>query len=361
MTTAKARRAPLAPLPAFARTRLFEAVHYRMQALSLRTGLNLSRPTFVCIKFTMRCNARCLHCNIHRPEHTPPDELTAREWSGVLERLRRWLGRGAPLTVTGGEIFMRRDAFAVLERAAELDFALHVLTNGWMVDETRAERLMRIGARIVQVSLDGADRGTHDFLRGISEFGQRTEEGLARLAAARDRLRAPTKLVVSTVIFRQNLAELPQLVRKVEDLGADEIKFQPIEQTYMEPDDRDWYKRSPLWVTEPADSDRVLDELIALKRDGWPIQNSVQHLEFVKQYFRDPVGTYAKGRSHDQHFRSRECRSAVADFDMSSNGDVRLCYRMQPIGNLRREDPEEIWKQRPRCWTSPCPFLGDPT
>jgi MoaA/NifB/PqqE/SkfB family radical SAM enzyme len=359
MTTARARAALPSRFPPFARTRLYELVHYRTQALSLRTGLNLSRPTFVCIKFTMRCNARCLHCNIHRSEHTPPDELTAPEWSSVLERLRRWLGRGAPLTMTGGEVFMRRDALHVLEQAAGLDFGLHVLTNGWMVDEARAEQLMRVTPRIVQVSLDGANTGTHDFLRGLAEFGRRTEAGIKRLAAARDRLRVPTKLVVSSVIFRQNLSELAELVRKVGILGADEIKFQPIEQTYMEPDDPEWYKRSPLWITDPDDSDRALDELIALKRNGWPIQNSVRHLEFVKLYFRDPVHAYSKGRSHDQHFRSQDCRTAVADFDISSNGDVRLCYHMDPIGNLRRDDPQEIWKRRPRCWTAPCRFLGD--
>ena len=96
-----------------------------------------------------------------------------------------------------------------------------------------------------------------------------------------------------------------------------------------------------------------------------PIQNSVEYLEFIKLYFRDPVRAYEKGRSHDQHFRSRACRTAVSDFDMSSNGDVRLCYRMDPIGNVRRTDPEEIWNRRPRCWTRPCRFLdgaaaGDP-
>lgn len=344
-------------LPSFPRTQVYEQVNYRLQTLSLRTGLNLSKPTFVCIKFTMRCNARCLHCDIYKPEHTPPDELTAAEWSEVLGRLRRWLGRGAPLSVTGGEILMRRDAFEVLERAASLDFAIHLLTNGWMVDEARAERLMQVGARIVQVSLDGANPDTHDFLRGLKSFGRRAEAALGRLAAARDRLGVPTKLVVSTVIFRQNLGELAALVRKVKGLGVDEIKFQPVEQTYMEPDDPEWTKRSPLWVTDPAASDRALDELIALKREGWPIQNSVEYLEFIKVYFRDPAHAYEKGRSHDQHFRSRACRTAVGDFDMSSNGDVRLCYRMDPIGNLRRTDPEEIWNRRPRCWTKPCRFL----
>ncbi len=341
----------------YLRTEFYERMQWRLQSLSLRTGLNLSKPTFVCIKLTMQCNARCLHCDIYRPEHTPPDELTAAEWTVVLERLRRWLGPGAPLSVTGGEIFLRRDAFDVLERASELGFAIHMLTNGWLIDDERATRIMRLAPRIVQVSLDGANPEMHDFLRGLPGFGRRAEAALARLVAAREQTAARSQVVVSTVIFRQNLAELAALVRKVKALGVDEIKFQPIEQTYMEPDDPDWIARSPLWVTDPDASDRALDELIAMKREGWPIQNSIEYLEFIKFYFRDPVRAYEKGRSHDQHFTSRQCRTAVADFDMSSNGDVRLCYKMDPIGNVRHQDPEEIWNRRRRCWTMPCRFL----
>jgi MoaA/NifB/PqqE/SkfB family radical SAM enzyme len=344
----------------FLRTELYERWNWRMQELALKSGLNLAKPTFVSLKLTMQCNARCLHCDIYRPEHTPPDELTAAEWATVLERLRRWLGGGAPLTVTGGEIFLRRDAFTILERASELGFAIHMLTNGWLVDAERARRIMALGPRIVQVSLDGANPDVHDFLRGLPGFGRRTEAALARLVAARAETGSPARLVVSAVIIRQNLGELAPLVRKIKALGVDEIKFQPVEQTYMEPDDPRWIERSPLWVTDPAASDRALDELIALKRGGWPIQNSIEYLDFIKFYFRDPARAYEKGRSHDQHFRSRECRTAVSDFDMSSNGDVRLCYKMEPIGNVRDEDPAVIWNRRRRCWTMPCRFLdGD--
>jgi hypothetical protein len=79
----------------------------------------------------------------------------------------------------------------------------------------------------------------------------------------------------------------------------------------------------------------------------------------MKLYFRKTPAVYEKVRSHDLHFRSRRCRSAVADFDVASNGDVRLCYRMAPIGNVRHEDPAAIWNRRVRCWTAECPFLGE--
>jgi MoaA/NifB/PqqE/SkfB family radical SAM enzyme len=113
-------------------------------------------------------------------------------------------------------------------------------------------------------------------------------------------------------------------------------------------------------VTDPEAASRAIDELIGLKRQGWPIMNTVEHLELMKRYFRAPDQTYSKVRSHDLQLDSRHCRAAVSDFDIASNGDVRLCYRMDPIGNVRSADPEDLWEGRPRCWTSPCGYLDPP-
>jgi hypothetical protein len=36
-------------LPPFARTAVYEQLQYRLQTLALRSGWNLSKPTFVCL------------------------------------------------------------------------------------------------------------------------------------------------------------------------------------------------------------------------------------------------------------------------------------------------------------------------
>ncbi|MGD8394524.1 MAG: radical SAM protein [Candidatus Eiseniibacteriota bacterium] len=341
------------------RTRAYELLQYRLQGLALRSGLNVSRPTFICIKLTMRCNARCRHCDIYKPEHAIP-ELTTEQWIGVLRRLRSWLGAGAPITVTGGEILLRRDLFEVLGAARDLELSLYLLTNGWLVNEARATALLELDPRVVQVSLDGVSDGTHDFLRGLEGFGKRARHAIELLSAAKRACDASTDLVLNVVIFKQNLDEVADVARWAREHGIDSIKYQPIEQTYMEPHDPRWFERSPLWIDDTAAAHRVIDQLIHLKGEGYPIHNTVDSLEFMKHYFADPLALQKKVVSHDQHLRSRSCRSAVADFDIDANGDVRLCYRMDPIGNVAERDPRDIWNNRPRCWTRPCRFLEDP-
>jgi MoaA/NifB/PqqE/SkfB family radical SAM enzyme len=340
------------------RTRAYELVQYRLQDWSLRTGRNLSKPTFICIKLTMRCNARCRHCDIYKPEHTT-GELSTEQWIEVLGRLRSWLGPGAPITFTGGEIYLRRDVFDVLGAAASHGFALHLLSNGWLMNEERCDRSMALDPRTFQVSLDGEVDATHDFLRGIEGFGPRARAALDNLVQAKRKHGAKTEIILGCVIFEQNVREVEGVVRWAAEHGVDSVKLQPIEQTYMEPHDPYWYRRSPLWVQDTAVAHRTLDRLIAMKGEGYPIHNTVASLEFIKEYFTDPVSCGHKVVSHDQNFQSRKCRSAVGDFDINANGDVRLCYRMDPIGNVAESHPRDIWNHRPRCWTVPCRFLGD--
>ncbi len=341
------------------RTRAYELIQYRLQTLSLKTGRNLSKPTFICIKLSMRCNARCRHCNIHHPEHALP-ELSTAQWIEVLVQLRHWLGAGAPLTMTGGEMLLRRDLFDILEAARQLGFNLHLLSNGWSLDAERADRLMALDPQTFHVSLDGATTATHDFLRGLEGFGVRAQAALDHLVAAKQRHNASTEIVLGCVIFNRNLGEVEDVVRWAAEHRVDSVKLQPIEQTYMEKPDPHWFEQSPLWITDTAAVTATMERLKAMKLEGYPIQNTAESLDFIGEYFADPLRLQQKIVSHDRNFGSRTCRSAVSDFDITANGDVRLCYQMEPIGNVTQEPPRDIWNNRPRCWLAPCPYLGDP-
>ncbi len=337
-------------------TRTYEFAQQRLQSVSLRTGLNLSKPTFVCIKLTMRCNAQCKHCDIYKPEHTIP-ELPGETWTRVLRDLRQWLGYGAPLTVTGGEIFLRRDAFDILGTARDQGLALYMLSNGWLIHADRAQRIMDLDARVVQLSLDGTEFATHDYLRGIDGFGERAQAAIRYLVDAKRAKQARTKLVLSCVVFKHNLDELGPLAHWAAEHGVDEIKYQPIEQTYGEAPDPNWWQRSPLWVDDLAAAERAIDAVAAAKAAGAPVANSPESLQLMKEYFSDPLGRRRQVVSHDSAYHARRCRTAVSDFDIDADGHVRLCYEMDPIGNVAEQSPRDIWNNRDRCWTKPCSFL----
>lgn len=76
----------------------------------------------------------------------------------------------------------------------------------------------------------------------------------------------------------------------------------------------------------------VLDELIAYKKRGYSIGNSLKHLEWMKVYF-----------GNVKQLLLLKCRVGVSNFSIDPYGNVRLCFNMEPIGNIRFDTPERLY------------------
>src|SRR5580698_11341519 len=96
-------------------------------------ALKLNIPLTVQLDLTYRCNERCVHCYLDHDDH---GEMTTAEIIDVLEQLA---DAGVFfLSISGGEVLMRRDFFEIVERARQLLFNVKVKTNGVMIREKEA-------------------------------------------------------------------------------------------------------------------------------------------------------------------------------------------------------------------------------
>lgn len=154
---------------------------------------------------TYWCQYRCKTCNIWKRK--PVDELSTDEWLLFIERNRH----AAWVDLTGGEIFLRPDIEAILEKIA-VDWKqlalLHFPTNGFLTDKivnvtTRVARKATSDV-VVTVSLDG-DETLNDEIRGIKGGFQRQ---MATFSALRKipRVRA----VLGVTLSRFNAGRLQQ-------------------------------------------------------------------------------------------------------------------------------------------------------
>jgi radical SAM protein with 4Fe4S-binding SPASM domain len=159
------------------------------------------------------CNLSCQHCLVS----SGPDEDRGME----PERLSALVDEAAAIGVerfyfTGGEPFYRRDIFDHVERVTRHHRRdLTILTNGLLFHGAVLDRLRTQDAERLrlQVSLDGASAASNDPVRGTGTF-PRILEGIRTLV---DSGFPPT---VSTVITRDNVGEMVDMVRLVKDLGA---------------------------------------------------------------------------------------------------------------------------------------------
>ncbi len=174
---------------------------------------------------TMRCNLHCEFCYVG-------DLLNLEgEWRRelTLEQLERAFPARDDLQVslTGGEIFMRKDILSVLDLFRRKGYSCgYLTTNGTIISDDRAEALADLAAKgflkHISVSIDGP-RELHDAARGLKGTFERTCAGLRRLQDAARRKHAPLRVSINTTVAHESLEALDRMVEVADELGVDAI------------------------------------------------------------------------------------------------------------------------------------------
>jgi MoaA/NifB/PqqE/SkfB family radical SAM enzyme len=190
-----------------------------------RSGRADRLPMGLVYEATMRCNLHCEFCyvgDLLNLEGEWRQELT-------LEALRRAFPDqdGLQVSLTGGEIFMRKDLMQVLDLFQEKGYACgYLTTNGTIINEERADALAALARtgflRHISVSIDGPGE-LHDKARGMKGTFERTAGGLRRLQAAARAQGSPLRVSINTTVARESLEALEQMVDVAEELGVDAI------------------------------------------------------------------------------------------------------------------------------------------
>lgn len=190
-----------------------------------RTGRADPLPSGIVYEATMRCNLHCEFCYV--------GDLLNIEGEWRQELSLEALGRAFPaqqglqVSLTGGEVFMRKDIMSVMDLFREKGYACgYLTTNGTIIDDARAEGLADLARagflKHISVSIDGPGE-LHDAARGLEGTFERTAAGLRRLQEAARRTRAPLRVSINTTVAHESLDALDRMVDVAEELGVDAI------------------------------------------------------------------------------------------------------------------------------------------
>ncbi|MEO7192889.1 MAG: radical SAM protein [Vicinamibacterales bacterium] len=184
-----------------------------------------SLPAGVVYEATMRCNLHCEFCYVGTLLNIEG------EWRQELplDVLRRAFPEqsGLSVSLTGGEIFMRKDILDVMDVFREKGYVCgYLTTNGTIITDERAEALAMLASqgflKHISVSIDGPG-DLHDRARGVAGTFERTAAGLKRLQQAATRLHAPLRVSINTTVAHETLEALSSMVDVAADLGVDAI------------------------------------------------------------------------------------------------------------------------------------------
>ena len=329
--------------------RAYSAVNYRLRTLSGGRWADHCRPTDIGFLMTNLCNAKCVHCDIWKNKGKD-DTQTLDQYKATLNGLRSWLGP-VPVFFSGGEALLRPHTPEVLAHAASIGLFAEILTHGYWDDQSRIEKAALANPSRITVSLDGIG-DTHTLIRGRENFFEKTNRTLETLKRLRTEKSLSYAIRLKTVVMRQNLHDVANVARFAAQNGM-EVFYQAVEQNYNTPEDTRWFEHSENWPKDPSLAVSAVRGLIALKKQGLPIRNSMQQLETMIPYFLNPDAMRVAVQQHTAHLKFNVC-AALTNIQVMPNGDVLACFGMPPVGNIKTTPIRQIWRDRPQWWKGGC-------
>jgi radical SAM protein with 4Fe4S-binding SPASM domain len=271
-------------------------------------ALKLGVPISVHFDITYRCNERCVHCYLDHDDH---GEMTTAEITDVLAQLA---DAGVFfLSLSGGEVLMRRDFFEIVERARQLLFNVKVKTNGVMIHEKEAARLRQLGVEQIQISVYSHRPEVHDAITKLPGSLKRTIRAIRFLKSQ------GLKVTIANVLMAGNFADQPGVTALARELGVA-------------------YTLDPT-ITPKMDGDR---SILALRIPGSELKQVFHNPELVGDVEAFCAPPPAPGEDIMEGF---PCSAGHTGCYISPYGDVFPCVQFPlPSGNVRRQKFLDIWR-----------------
>lgn len=275
-------------------------------------AMALGVPLAVQVDLTYRCNERCVHCYLDHHDH---GEMTTAEIKHLLDEMAE--AGVFILTFSGGEIFLRKDFFELLEYARQLMFCVKLKTNAVLIREKEARRIRELGIESIQVSIYSHRPEVHDAITLIPGSLKRSVDAIRFLKSQ------GLKVIIANVLMSQNRQDYPAVRALAAELGV-ECTLDPT-------------------VTPMMDGNRAT---VSLGVDS----------SALREVFRDPslVGDVDEFcaipvKGAETELEMIPCSAGHTACYVSPYGDVFPCVQFPlPTGNVRQERFVDIWRHSER-------------
>ena len=276
-------------------------------------------PMNVHLEITYRCNEDCVHCYCvvekGKEREVVKQELTYEEITEVLDDIAD-MG-GFYLTISGGEVLIRKDFFDIAEYAKKRGFVIRIFTNGIGLNEERVRRIAAIGPLTVELSLFSDKAEEHDritrapgsFVKLMRNIQLLKQYGL--------------RIYLKTVAMNANINAIHGVRAFGKELGVFAHKF-------------------TCEVSPRFDGD--IERPFQYQMDEAQLEKYLK--EFSDEWESSPL--YGLPPQEASKLKST-CGPGTNGCAISPYGDVFPCmaWRVAPIGNVREKSLKEMWRNPP--------------
>jgi len=266
-------------------------------------------PLSVHLDLTYRCNERCVHCYLDHDDH---GEMTTSEIKHLLDEMAE--AGVFILTLSGGEIFLRKDFFEILEYARfQRQFCVKLKTNAIMIREHEAARIRDIGVESIQISIYSHRPEVHDAVTLVPGSLERS------LNAVRFLKTQGLHVILANVLMVHNAQDIQGVRALAGELGV---------ACTLDPT-----------ITPMMDGNR---SVLSLGASQEMLREVFRHKEFVGDVDEHCA---VPAPLDESTLEALPCSAGHTTCYVSPYGDVFPCVQFPlPTGNVRKQKFIDIWR-----------------
>ncbi len=299
-------------------------------------GLRLPKALY--IETTNRCNLRCKGCILYKGNWEPDRDMSLQDLVMITDQLPE-LENTALHGV--GEPLLNQDLFRMITHLKKRSVYVHFNSNGILLDEKRQGAIIDSGLDELRISLDAASPKVYKVIRDSNKFPQ-IVQNLQSLRKLQKTGGAVTpKLSIWFLGTRENIAELPDLLRLAAQIEIEEIHLQRL--VYFQ--DHQGYGVARREKTL-RDSDEKTLELIRSSR----LLAEQLGIHFNASGLADPLESVQTDTAGTKPWSN--CYRPQTLMYITANGNVLPCcispfstidHSSTILGNVFESSLEEIW------------------
>lgn len=256
----------------------------------------------VTIEVTYKCNEKCKHCYVDNKGKT---ELSLVEIKKILDELAEL--DAFSLVFTGGEFFLRDDAFEILEYAYAKHFVFEIFTNGTLIAGNDYIRLKRVWPKCIHFSLYSHIPEKHDAITRVNGSYKKTLDSIKACSTIGIPVNIKCPVFAETINDVEEIIKLANSLRVSIELG-DNI--------------------TPRINGDTSPTDLAVDD-----------ERGQYLLEVKKRWFMLSEAEETDSTSE------KLCGAGDKSISINPYGDVFPCSMLQiSLGSIREQSIKSIWE-----------------
>lgn len=269
------------------------------------------RPFVLSHGVNARCNMRCKFCEYWKKTGEEP---TREEIFKLLDDAREFgIGVYNAWTV---EPLLRKDLPKIMAHAKRIGLITSMVTNGKLLYE-RAEELGDVD--YLSVSVDGVE--SYKEIRKM-DF-ETLLKGLKRAIEVRKLQKKKNPILMNCVLTGKNLDDIETLILLAKKLHV-KVSFEPVHE-FPGISEEIW---NEIGIRDMEKFRNTVDRIIELKKQRYPIINSITYLKMV--------------RDEEMDYR---CRASGIIMNVTHDGTLETCrVQNEPLGNVIWDGFQSVWE-----------------